>query len=121
MSRLFAALLWFLLPLTLAAGEVSLKAVRSWKEPVLWIDARSKKEFAKGHIPGALCLNEENWESQLGAVLDAWKPECRVVVYCDSQTCETSADVAERLGKQAGLPKVDVLKGGWRAWRSRSL
>lgn len=86
--------------------------------PVLWIDARSEKEFQAEHIPGALWLNETDFELGLDALLDRWSPETTLVVYCSSKTCDASQHLASRL-KQSGFSVVYVLEGGWEAWRKR--
>jgi rhodanese-related sulfurtransferase len=96
-----------------AAGEVSLGTVRSWTEPLLWIDARSDAEFRQEHVPGALLLNEAGWEQGITAVLDAWEPTKLVVVYCGSSSCDASEAIARRLRAYLGSQRVYFLAGGW--------
>lgn len=96
--------------------EVTLEQARSWGESVLWLDARPDAQFAQEHIPGALSLNEDRWKELLPQALAAWSPEKRVVVYCSSQSCAASHEVAERLRKEAQLQNVFVLHGGWETW-----
>lgn len=100
----------------LQEGEIRLKDAEASRSPVLWIDARSSPEFDQGHIPGAVLLNEDHWDDLLPAVLEAWMPGRPLVVYCGSEGCRASHEVAERLRVEAGLPDVHVLKGGWEAW-----
>ncbi len=88
-------------------------------EPVLWLDARPPAAFAAGHIPGALALNEDAWEAGLPAFVEAWRPEQRIVVYCDSAQCHASEAVARRLMREFGATRVYVLKGGWESWQAR--
>jgi len=106
----------------------------SWRDPVsdslnvtqgrnlgtaaLWIDARPEEEFRAGHIPDALPLNTEQWDSQLPGVLDHWRPERKLVVYCSKKTCGASREVARRLRDEVGLKNVYVLDGGWEAWQA---
>ncbi len=99
----------------LSKGEVTLSIVKAWGKPVLWIDARTRTEFEKGHIPSAKRLNEDEWGSLFMAILESWSPGQPVVVYCNGETCEASQHVAERLRK-SGIESVFVLKGGWSAW-----
>lgn len=99
-------------------GEVSLADVASWSE-VLWIDARPPASFTEGHVPSAVNLTPTAWESQLEPFLHAWKPEMRVVVYCDGNGCEASHEVAARLKAELGFGNVHVLTGGWEAWRKQ--
>ena len=53
-----------------------------WGGTALWIDARSEEEFARGHVPGAIQFNEDNWDGLLREVLAAWTPERKLIVYC---------------------------------------
>jgi len=103
---------------TLLPGEVKLQTVLAWGSDVLWIDARSLKEYEAEHVPGAILLNLEDWEQLFPRFLDRWRPEERIVVYCSSTSCELSHEVAERL-KTNGISPVYVLKGGWEAWKNR--
>ncbi|MBV8176554.1 MAG: rhodanese-like domain-containing protein [Verrucomicrobia bacterium] len=103
---------------TLLPGEVKLQTVLAWGSDVLWIDARSLKEYEAEHVPGAILLNLEDWEQLFPRFLDQWRPEQKVVVYCSSTSCELSHEVAERL-KTNGISPVYVLKGGWEAWKNR--
>lgn len=99
-----------------AKDEVELPQTQSWGETVLWVDARPDAQYEQEHIPNAHSLNEDRWNELLHPVLNAWSPEKRVVVYCSSQSCAASHEVARRLREEAGLKNVFVLHGGWEAW-----
>lgn len=101
-----------------AADEVTVNEAKRWGEAVMWVDARPMQEFNSGHIPGALLLNTEEWDSLLTPVLNSWSPERRLVVYCSKQNCGASREVARRLRDEAGLKNVFVLTGGWEAWQA---
>lgn len=83
----------------------------------LLIDARSSSAYAQAHIPGALSLNGENWETQLPELIAALGPTPRVVIYCDDDLCGTSRDIAARLRRELALEDVRILRDGWRAWQ----
>src|SRR5947209_2615965 len=100
----------------LTENEVTLQQANEWGESTLWIDARSDEQFEKQHIPGAISLNEDRWNELLPQTMTAWSPEKRLVVYCSSQSCALSREVARRLRDEAGLKNVYVLHGGWEAW-----
>jgi rhodanese-related sulfurtransferase len=89
---------------------------RGWGANAIWVDARPDDEFARDHVPGALSLNEDRWNELLPRFLAAWSPAKKIVVYCSSVGCNASREVARRLRKEAQLPDVYVLKGGWEAW-----
>jgi rhodanese-related sulfurtransferase len=80
----------------------------------VWVDARATKEFQKGHLPGALPLNEDEWDSQLVTVLETWQPGRPILVY--GKQCYDSEAVARRLKKMDLKPVYD-LKGGWASWQ----
>jgi rhodanese-related sulfurtransferase len=89
------------------------------KRQVLWIDARNKTEYAKDHIPDAVNLNEDAWEELLPSLLSIYSPDKTLVVYCDSDQCDASRQVAKRLRDEVGLKNIFILKGGWQAWLAR--
>src|SRR6516162_1888240 len=79
---------------TLAPGEEKLKTVLAWGSNALCEDARSRHEYEAEHVPGALLLNLEEWDNLFPGFLDQWSPDRKVVVYCDSMSCEMSHEVA---------------------------
>jgi len=95
---------------------VTLTQARAWGENTIWVDARSDEEFAHGHVPGAILLNEDHWNDLVGPFLATWSPDKKVVVYCSSQSCNASREVARRLRVEAQLKNVFVLEGGWEEW-----
>jgi rhodanese-related sulfurtransferase len=100
----------------LAAGEVRIATTRDWGDKVIWVDARSRAKFEQRHIPGAVLLNEDEWDKLVSPFLDAWDPDKEVVVYCDGGGCEASTAVADRMRDELKIGNVHVLKGGWDAW-----
>jgi rhodanese-related sulfurtransferase len=99
-----------------ASEMVTVTQARAWGENAIWVDARPDEEFARDHIPGALSLNEDRWNELLPQFLVAWSPEKKIVVYCSSQSCNASREVAHRLRDEAQLKNVFVLEGGWEEW-----
>ncbi len=82
-------------------------------EDVFWVDARADEDFEEDHLDGALSLNEERWEEQIVYFLEAWNPDAATIVYCSSQACLRSHEVAKRLRDELGAENIFVLKGGW--------
>jgi len=99
---------------------VTVDQARTWGGIVIWVDARPDEEFASDHVPGALSLNEDRWNELLPQFLAVWSPGTKVVVYCSSLSCNTSREVARRLRREAQLPDVFVLEGGWEAWLKKN-
>tara|TARA_B110000208_G_scaffold77106_1_gene98779 strand:+ start:1703 stop:2116 length:414 start_codon:yes stop_codon:yes gene_type:complete len=99
----------------LAAGEIQPNDARALQ--VIWIDARSEADYHTEHIPAAIYLDEDHWETGIIELMDAWLTQPRpIVVYCGSERCDTSKRIAERL--REALPDAEVysLKGGWDSW-----
>ena len=85
---------------------------------VLWVDARSRDEWQKNGYPNSILWNLDPKEDALKMEADAamkigdYK---RVVVYCSSQACGTSREVAKRIRKLDFGPEVKALHGGYPA------
>jgi rhodanese-related sulfurtransferase len=99
---------------------VSVNQAREWGDNAIWIDARPDNEFSRDHVLGAISLNEDRWNELLPQFLAAWSPGKKIVVYCSAQSCDLAREVAERLRKEAQLPEVFVLDGGWEAWLKKN-
>jgi rhodanese-related sulfurtransferase len=99
---------------------VSVDRAREWADSTIWIDARPDDEFARDHVPSAISLNEDRWNELLPQFLALWSPGKKVVVYCSAQSCDLAREVAERLRREAQLPDVFVLEGGWEAWLKKN-
>jgi rhodanese-related sulfurtransferase len=98
-------------------GErLTVETLRTWPRPYRWVDARPRAEFELDHMPGAILLNEDSWETLLPEFLAQWQPGSTVVVYC-GPSCESSRRVALRL-RLAGVTDIRVLDGGWDAAKS---
>lgn len=103
----------------LAEGEVPMQTALAWPPAsILWVDARTVDEFADAHIPGAILLNEDDWYGQLDALFSELElaPDRRLIVYCSSESCLRSHEVAERIRTEIGIPDVFVLRDGWEGW-----
>ena len=96
--------------------EVEWTAVRNWRDHVLLVDARSAAAYSRSHIPGALSLSGGGNDEGMAALVAAWNPGTRLVVYCDSPRCDAAQVAAGRLSRDLGTRDVYVLKGGWSAW-----
>ena len=98
---------------------VTVAQARAWNADAIWVDARPDEEFTRDHVPGAVSLNEDRWNELLPQFLATWSPDKKVVVYCSTQNCNASREVAKRLRDEAQLKNVFVLQGGWEEWRKQ--
>ena len=99
-----------------AVAEIALDDAQRLPPPVVWVDARPAKEYAARHVPGAISLDQSRWEELLPDFVKVWQPGARVVVYCNSQECDASHEVALRLHRELQIGNIFVLQGGWNAW-----
>lgn len=102
-----------------AEDEITVERAARWGDAALWVDARPDEQFEMAHVPGAVLLNEDRWDELLPRVLTKWSPEKRLIVYCSSEGCGASREVARRLREEARLKNVFVLEGGWEAWLAK--
>jgi rhodanese-related sulfurtransferase len=91
-------------------------------EQVIFVDARNRRYYEEGHIPGALHLDHFYPDQSLAEVLPVALAAEVVVVYCNGGDCEDSEFVAVFL-REAGVPgdRLRVHVGGMSEWREHGL
>ena len=109
---------WSPAPVRASADAQGIRIYEARALVPLWVDARSATAYAENHIPGAIHLDEVQWDLALATVLENWDGKQAIVVYCESLDCGTSADIAERLKEALGFSDVHSLRGGWAAWEA---
>lgn len=107
-------------PAKLRDDEICLADV---KGKVLWVDARSRSEWEKNGLKGSILWNMDPKEDanlfEAEALPHIAAAEL-VVIYCGSEKCGTSREVAGRIRKMEIGPPVKVLHGGWEALKDSS-
>ncbi len=107
-------------PSKLSEGEICLSGVSG---NVLWVDARLRSEWQENGLEGAILWNmdskEDQNEMETGAVMRIAAGVDMVVVYCSSEACGTSKQIAERIRRLDLGPPVKTLHGGWDALKGR--
>ncbi len=104
-------------PASLKPDEVCLESIPEGAD-VVWVDARSRKEWEESGVSGSVLWNLDPAEDMQAFEADiamqvAMNP--RVIVYCGDESCGVSRQIAERIrGLDLGA-EVSVLHGGWRA------
>jgi|TARA_B110000438_G_scaffold197676_1_gene189185 rhodanese-related sulfurtransferase len=81
-------------------------------DTIIWVDARTKAAYDSEHAPGAIHLNEDNWEGAFFTLLEGWTPEQTIIVYCNAKDCHASEVVAQRLRRDLDIDDVYYLEGG---------
>jgi rhodanese-related sulfurtransferase len=95
-------------------GPIEVKYYRDQKVPMTIIDVRAPSEFAKGHVPGAINLPEEEWKSLKGLRKD--QPN---IIYCYSVVCHLAAKACVYFATQ-GYPVLEM-DGGYEYWEEYEL
>jgi len=81
---------------------------------IVVVDVREAEDYRKGHIPGAINLPHDRWNTLRGLRKDALN-----VLYCYSQQCHLAAAAAvEFAGKGFSVMEMD---GGFSAWKESEL
>ena len=110
----------------LRPDEVTLNQVLKLEKEggVVWIDARKRLDYQKGHVEGAFLLNEQ--ENFFALLEPIWAKlqnlsDLPFVVYCGSESCAASRKVADKLRDSVGIAEVYILSGGDEVLRKSGL
>jgi rhodanese-related sulfurtransferase len=95
-------------------GPLELKHLMDTEENINTIDVRKEKDYAAGHIPGAINLPREKWDSFGGLRHDKVN-----IVYCYSQVCHLAAEAALVFAERGY--SVMELEGGFDEWKKHKL
>jgi rhodanese-related sulfurtransferase len=87
------------------------ESMRGGGQDFIVLDARSASDYAKAHIPGAICLPHREISTER---LMAWPHDMLFVVYCAGPHCNGADKAALKLAS-LGRP-VKVMIGGMVGW-----
>jgi rhodanese-related sulfurtransferase len=90
-------------------GPVELERMMKANE-VNIVDVRAAEDYGDGHIPGAVNLPKDRWQTLEGLCKDKTN-----VLYCYSIVCHLAATAAVEFSSK-GYPVME-LDGGWRWWQ----
>ncbi|MGJ8672362.1 rhodanese-like domain-containing protein [Rubritalea sp.] len=112
----------------LKPDQVCLETVMTeWSGDVLWVDARSEREYHKAHLPEAILIPETDAENQIAVpehmerIGMAGVNGRKLVVYCGTDACGSSELVAEKIRATGFHSEVFVLFGGWKAVKASGM
>ena len=95
-------------------GPAELNEMMKNKENINVVDVRAAEDFAKGHIPGAVNLPKEKWDSFAGL-----STEKNNIIYCYSEVCHLAAAGAKKFAENGF--SVMELEGGFEEWKNYNL
>lgn len=81
-------------------------------DDVVVVDVRLPRDYAQGHVPGAINLPRGKWQNPKGLRKDATH-----YLYCYDQTCHMATEAAVELTRQ-GYKVVEV-EGGFDRWQTK--
>ena len=83
----------------------------------LFIDARPKDDYEKGHIRGAHSLPWHEADQRFMEVTKDISVDTPIITYCDGETCDLSHKLANFL-IELGFNNVKILVNGWTKWQN---
>ncbi len=113
--------------ITLAEAEDLFAQKIQTGEGAVFVDSRSRQDFAAAHIPGALSVPvaelKRSGKEASGEVLSealAFPADQVLIVYCEGGDCQTSVTLA-KLIHEKGFTDIRILSGGWEEWTAAGL
>ena len=101
--------------LAFTMGPVELERwIKARENNLVVVDVREAEDFDKGHIPGAINLPKNGWDSLQGLSRDKTN-----VVYCYTQVCHLAANACVAFASK-GFPVME-LEGGFETWKEYDL
>ena len=89
---------------------------------MMFVDSRTEKSFAEGHIPGAYLFNRFRADEYIDEVREAAQMAMQIVVYCGGGDCEDSELTTTTLQEEGFDPTIlFVYVGGMEEWRSEGM
>jgi rhodanese-related sulfurtransferase len=84
--------------------------------PPLVLDVRTREEYARGHIPGAINIPHDELAGRLSEL--PGDPSQEIVVHCQSGR---RAGMAEGVLREHGYTRLRDLTGHWQGWQAADL
>jgi rhodanese-related sulfurtransferase len=78
------------------------------------VDVREREDYEKGHVPGALNLPKDRWDT-----MSCLRKDALNILYCYSATCHLAAKAAVRFAGEGY--QVMEMDGGFEAWKENDL
>jgi rhodanese-related sulfurtransferase len=94
----------------------TLKAVLDADMAVL-VDARTRENYLKGHIPGAISLPISEFNRAYDRTSSLLVKDKSIIIYCTGGHCLDSSLLAKELTKK-GYREIFVYKGGIEEWQA---
>lgn len=102
----------------LQPDEITLEMIdEKFGGEVFWIDARPRTAYDKGHVPGALSIDNLQRDARIFEEFEVIQDiDRQIVVYCESSRCQSGRSLANHLRERLPWDPL-VLRGGWPTYR----
>lgn len=100
---------FFTAKMDFTTGPMELNRMIKNHDDIRIIDVRASADYAEGHIPGAINLPKERWDTFSGLSRGTTN-----VVYCYSEVCHLAAAAAKHFAEH-DFPVME-LEGGFEQW-----
>jgi len=81
------------------------------------VDARDEEQYNAQHIPGAVSLPGNAYPEMIEFFAEEQGRNKTIVVYCGTEDCDLSTELAVRLRDEASFVDIRILDGGFLAWQ----
>ena len=81
----------------------------------VFVDARSKDSYRKGHIKGAVSLPVDGFDNMVDSFSDLYPSDKHIITYCSGRSCEDSHRLAQMLF-EFGYESVSIMIDGFLVW-----
>jgi rhodanese-related sulfurtransferase len=100
--------------MSFTTGPVETERMIKQGENVNIVDVRAAEDYAEGHVPGAVSLPKDKWNT-----LEGLRKDKINVLYCYSQVCHLAAAAAVEFADK-GYPVMEM-EGGFKGWKKHDL
>lgn len=100
--------------ITFTTGPIEVEHMIKEDDDINIVDVRAAEDYEEGHIPGAVNLPQEKWET-----LDGLERDKTNILYCYSHVCHLAAKAAVEFAGR-GFPVMEM-DGGFKAWKDYDL
>ena len=105
---------YFEAKMAFTTGPVELERMMKQGQNINIVVVRAAEDYAEGHIPGAVNLPKDKWQT-----LEGLRKDKTNVLYCYSQVCHLAATAAVEFASKA-YPVME-LEGGFRTWKEHDM
>src|SRR5262249_26341678 len=92
---------------------------KKWHDKdLIFVDAREYREYAEGHIAGAMSCPKQRFDGAVPKYVRNYLPGNAVVIYCHGADCTDSEAVVKRLSAlNLSIGPMFIIKDGFPGWK----